>query len=182
MSSSPAPHYIRTARWLGFAGLIPFVVCTLVLIEGRIGVRELALEGLVSYGAVILGFMGAVHWGRAMFAASGAEAARAFGLSVVPALLGWFATFLTARLALSILAAAFVGLYLYDRAVFGAMAGNSTRSSGHDLSVDQNDDQNQGHNQTLARWQAQAIDWYLPLRLRLTAVVVICLLACVLLL
>jgi len=159
MTSSPAPNSVRTASWLGYAGLIPFVVGTAVLIEGRIGVRELALEGLIAYAAVILGFMGAVHWGRAMFAATGVEAARAFALSVVPALVGWCATFLAARLALSVLAAAFVGLYLYDRSTMRRVTSDDTHSL-----------------------ELPALDWYLPLRLRLTTVVVVCLLLCVVLL
>lgn len=138
------------ARWLGYAGLIPFIVGTVLLIGGHIGVRELALEGLIAYAAIILGFMGAVHWGRAMFVLADSEARVAFAVSVLPALVGWLATFLAARVALAGLAVAFAALYLYDRATIGKA-----------------EDRN---------------DWYLPLRVRLTSVVVVCLILCLVLL
>ncbi len=147
--NQPGTDATSLARWLGYAGLIPFVAGTVLLVGGHVGVREFALEGLIAYAAVILSFMGAVHWGRAMFALSGSDARKAFVISVLPALAGWVATFLTARLALAILAGAFTLLYFYDRATVGAAGG---------------------------------YDWYLQLRLRLTSIVVVCLLLCLVLL
>jgi len=61
-----------------------------------------------------------------------------------------------------VLAVAFVGLYLYDRAVIHKVTEPPS-----------------GQSETPSLSQ---LDWYLPLRLRLTAVVVICLVLCVVLL
>jgi len=44
------------------------------------------MDPLVGYGAVILAFMGAVHWGLAMVAESDSGTTRWFVLSVMPAL------------------------------------------------------------------------------------------------
>ncbi len=77
---------------LGAAGLIPFLVLGL----GSVGpspVRSLmAAEGLVGYGAVILAFLGGVHWGFTLTEGGDARALRArLSLAVVPSLVGWAA-------------------------------------------------------------------------------------------
>jgi len=65
----------KAPLWLGAAGLIPFVSCSLGVVAGGIDLTPLSLplmtpEGLIKlqslYGASILSFMGAVHWGLAM--------------------------------------------------------------------------------------------------------------------
>ena len=53
-------------RFLGWAGLIPFGLAAL---GTHSGINALVLYGLLggtAYGAVILSFLGAVHWGLAM--------------------------------------------------------------------------------------------------------------------
>jgi hypothetical protein len=70
---------------------------------------------LLGYGAVILSFMGAVHWGLAMSAA-GEGAGRQLALSVVPALLGWSALLLPPSYGYALLLLGFAGLCLVDRA------------------------------------------------------------------
>lgn len=84
----PPPH----VAWLGYGGLLPFV--GLAVLAGADAARAPAWSGaLVGYGAVILGFVGALHWGFAM-CASGLDPAaqrRAFVWSVVPALIAWTA-------------------------------------------------------------------------------------------
>jgi Protein of unknown function (DUF3429) len=108
---------------LGAAGLIPFVglaLAPLFNLEpfGRDPVYVLAL-----YGAVILSFMGAVHWGLAMADTKSAKAS-GYIISVMPALVGWFAiSFLPLPVSLRVIAAAFVVLVLVDlRAVRLAVA------------------------------------------------------------
>jgi hypothetical protein len=91
------------ARPLGFAGLIPFAG---LAIGAWLGWRW-APEALAAYGATILAFLGAVHWGLGLRASGderGAEAAR-FGLGVVPALVGWVALLLPVGAGLVVLAA-----------------------------------------------------------------------------
>lgn len=107
----------RLAILLGYAGLIPFI-------SGAIGIwitppawRTDVLMALLHYAAVILAFMGAIHWGLAMARERQDDAAhRQLGLSVLPALLGWLAisSGLPALLALTLLISGFIGLYLAD--------------------------------------------------------------------
>ena len=107
----------RLAILLGYAGLIPFI-------SGAIGIwitppawRTDVLTALLHYAAVILAFMGAIHWGLAMAREHQDDAAhRQLGLSVLPALLGWLAisSGLPALLALALLISGFIGLYLAD--------------------------------------------------------------------
>lgn len=107
----------RLAILLGYAGLIPFI-------SGAIGIwitppawRTDVLTALLHYAAVILAFMGAIHWGLAMARERQDDAAhRQLGLSVLPALLGWLAisSGLPALLALALLISGFIGLYLAD--------------------------------------------------------------------
>lgn len=99
MQTLPTP-----ARLLGAAGLIPFAGLALASLFGWPG----AVPALIAYGATILAFLGAVHWGlalRAPAAERGADLAR-FGLGVIPALLGWVALLLPPSLALGLLALA----------------------------------------------------------------------------
>ena len=107
----------RLAILLGYAGLIPFI-------SGAIGIwitppawHTDVLTALLHYAAVILAFMGAIHWGLAMARERQDDAAhRQLGLSVLPALLGWLAisSGLPALLALALLISGFIGLYLAD--------------------------------------------------------------------
>jgi hypothetical protein len=83
---------------LGAAGLIPFLVLGLGAV-GADPVRSLyAAEGLVGYGAVIMAFLGGVHWGFTLgehdTLAGGVPVrlVRArLALGVVPSLVGWAA-------------------------------------------------------------------------------------------
>lgn len=110
------------AAWLGAAGVLPFVAGTAALWTVHPAHAPLLLHALLGYGAVILSFMGAVHWGFAMTSAgpaNGSEAARRFSLSVVPPLVGWAALLLPPLPAIVTLAAGFAGVYLMDREAIG---------------------------------------------------------------
>ena len=77
---------------LGLLGLLPFLAGGF----GAVGFREpmraaRALEALIAYGAVILSFLGAVHWGIALEDDTGLARVSRYGLGVVPALVGWVA-------------------------------------------------------------------------------------------
>lgn len=85
----PPPH----VGWLGYGGLLPFI--GLVILSAADPQRAPAWsDALVGYGAVILSFVGALHWGLAMGLPALAPDLRrhAFMWSVVPALLAWPAT------------------------------------------------------------------------------------------
>lgn len=117
---APVP---TAAKWLGASGAIPFVTLALaaVMLEGSD--RDKAYFALAAYGAVILSFLGGIHWGLAVAGpavADGHQAAgdratfRRLGGSVVPSLIGWGALFLPTPAGLIVLAAAFAGMLLFD--------------------------------------------------------------------
>ena len=101
------------ARALGYGGLIPFAAALAVLAFGDTD-AAFATRALVAYGAVILSFVGAVHWGIGLM--HGASAPRALLLvSVVPALLGWLSLLVVAQVGLVLQIVAFTVLYGYER-------------------------------------------------------------------
>ena len=110
-------HPIRPAcvTWLGYGGLLPFIgLVILMLVDPVHG--PLWSGALIGYGAVILSFVGALHWGVAM-AAPGLDPAlrrHAFIWSVMPALIAWPATMLAGTLASLLLVVGFVLHLLQD--------------------------------------------------------------------
>ncbi len=134
----------RAVAWLGYGGLVPFVglaAASLMGVEPRA-----ASQALLAYGAVILSFVGALHWAFAMLWPELPTNRRIFmyAWSTVPALLAWPALLIEPRTGGVILVAGFALHYLQDRrlAALGLLPA-----------------------------------WYLPLRLRLSTVAVVCLLA-----
>ena len=76
---------------LGLAGLIPFAACGYgSLTPGG----DPAALALAAYGAVILAFLGGVHWGFALPEPSGRGERARLGLGVLPSLVGWVALLL----------------------------------------------------------------------------------------
>jgi hypothetical protein len=137
----------RFATLLGNFGLLPFYALALVqwLPLQPVSAR-LAELAFVGYAAVILSFLGAVHWGLAIAnpQLDKAQARSALGWSVLPALLGWLAL----MLALAGMPQWAVGvLLLVDFALCRAMDG------------------------ALLRLYIDPPGWYLPLRTRLTVLV-----------
>jgi hypothetical protein len=102
---------------LGLAGLIPFVAGAAlpVFAPNQFG---LDVEGILAiYAAVILSFMGGVHWGLAL--KDGITSG--YVASVLPALAAWGAVaFLARDAAFVVLIAAFLGLLAYDIAVISS--------------------------------------------------------------
>jgi hypothetical protein len=108
---------------LGYGGLLPFA--GLALLAWADAPRAAFWsEALVGYGAVILAFVGALHWGIALGAAALDAAARrrAFVWSVVPALLAWPATLLAGAAAAALLVSGFVLHLAQDRSLAGPAA------------------------------------------------------------
>jgi predicted neutral ceramidase superfamily lipid hydrolase len=112
-----APSIPREPLLLGLAGLIPFAALSVVLVFAPAAAPADAMRGLVIYAAVILSFMGGVHWGLALQQAPSAS----FSESVVPSLIAWAAAaFFEPKPALSVMAAGFLALLAYDLAVVRA--------------------------------------------------------------
>jgi hypothetical protein len=103
----------RPALILGLAGLLPFLACALAVWTTGYPDFVLFINLQMAYGAVILAFLGAVHWGLAM-AQNDAGNWRRLGFSVLPALAGWVALVLPNALGLLLLALGFAEVFLVD--------------------------------------------------------------------
>lgn len=132
----------RSVAWLGYGGLLPFLFLAPASIFDQNHASYWA-DGLFAYGAIILSFVGALHWGYALsLDASITDAERArrdawFAWSVVPALMAWLALLLPHLLSSLLLIVGFIAHYRQDRRLAAA---------------------------------AGLPAWYLPLRLRLSVV------------
>ena len=99
----------------GAGGLLPFLGLAALqwVVEDPRGLSLLA-----AYGAVILAFVGALHWGYAVRdAPRGAEAWLRYGWSVLPALAAWSCLALPPPSAVPLLAAGLVVSLLVDEAL-----------------------------------------------------------------
>jgi hypothetical protein len=82
----------RLAAQLGYAGLIPFVIGAMLAWLPELMPFVLPHWPLLAYGAVILSFMGAIHWGLAMHSGQMTNGTRnQLLLSIVPSLIAWIA-------------------------------------------------------------------------------------------
>ena len=108
----------RPTLWLGLAGLLPFLGAALLSWTAPEEWRGVALYALAAYGAVILSFLGAVHWGLALRAPPAEAAAMAprLGLGVLPSLLGWVALLLPPLPGLLLLALGILGTAMVETA------------------------------------------------------------------
>ena len=107
----------RSALLLGWGGVLPFAGLAIAVAFGLPSPIPQAETMLIGYGAVILSFLGGVHWGVAMRSEAGSSddgAAWHYALSVIPALVGWTALALESSHALLVLAAAFLALLIVD--------------------------------------------------------------------
>jgi len=139
----------RFATLLGNFGLLPFYALALAawLPLEPVSARLLELA-FVGYAAVILSFLGAVHWGLALSRPQLAkpQVRTVLGWGVLPSLLGWAVLMLAlAGLPLWVVCA----LLLVDFALCRVMDG------------------------ALLRLYADPPSWYLPLRTRLTIMVMV---------
>jgi hypothetical protein len=135
-----------TVAALGYGGLVPFIVFCAAASQGDMH-ADLWRAALFSYAAVILSFVGALHWGFAM-TAPGLDArqrAHLYRWSVVPALLAWPALLVYAKPAMLLLVVGFAAQYRQDRRLA-----------------------------THAGREGFLPAWYLPLRLRLSVVACVC--------
>eukprot|EP00835_Amoeboradix_gromovi_P005171 NODE_461_length_8173_cov_0.353604.p5 type:complete len:152 gc:universal NODE_461_length_8173_cov_0.353604:6766-7221(+) len=107
----------KTNKWpfrLGVAGLIPFYVGALGCVLAKDNRTASAWKQFnTKYGAVILSFTGAVHWGSALTTIS-AIRSRQFVFSVLPTLAGFGSLFWVQPLALMSQSAMFAAIPLFE--------------------------------------------------------------------
>ena len=103
---------------LSATGLLPFLAGAGLSWANHPSLAETAAFAVLTYGAVILSFLGGIVWGVA--AASShrlvkEHSVELFALSVIPPLVGWSALFLESPQGYSLLALAFLGQLALDK-------------------------------------------------------------------
>ena len=113
---TPVARIPRSVAWLGYGGLLPFLVLAPASLFDPQHARIWS-DALFAYGAVILTFVGALHWGFAMTLAdlSASQRTWCFVWSVVPALIAWSAFLFSPMLASILLVTGFLAHYWQDR-------------------------------------------------------------------
>ena len=109
-----------TAKTLGYAGLIPFVIFSIGSWTTLPYVAN-STHVLIAYAAIILSFMGAIHWGAAISNTAG-QHSKNLVVSVMPALAAWLALLLPETFALVILFVGFILLIAYELTVAKSQA------------------------------------------------------------
>lgn len=113
--TSSAPNAL--ALRLGYAGLIPFVLgAALTWLVRPDDAFVFVVDGLAKYAALIISFLGGIHWGLAMRSSPIDSARIAWGIT--PSLLAWVAAVMPAYAGLPLMGALLIVCYLVDRRVY----------------------------------------------------------------
>lgn len=112
-TSSPRPAVVT---WLGYGGLLPFLILATASVAWPAWRAAWWTPALVGYGAVILSFVGALHWAFAMTVQGLPPSQRTWRYvwSVVPALVAWPALLLPLPWAGALLIAGFAAHLAQD--------------------------------------------------------------------
>ena len=103
-----------TVYYLSYGGLLPFIASVIGFYVLDETYRTFSMLAFITYAAVIIGFVGAVHWGfllkeefinRNLF----------LGISVLPGLIGWAALLTTHQYALIIFVVSYPLLFVYEK-------------------------------------------------------------------
>lgn len=114
--TTPAAPLPAAALRLAYAGLVPFVAGALLVWLVREDAHPYATLALSSYAALIVSFLGGIHWGLALRLPQVPTALLGWG--VTPALVAWPAVMMPPGAGLVILGALLVACYLVDRRVY----------------------------------------------------------------
>ena len=117
--ASRASQIPPEAQILGLGGIIPLLAGVVMHAAAPKALGFPLAQTILTYAALILSFLGGIHWGFASAAFArgpvGSAAPRLLGLSVLPAFIGWMVVLLPPIVAAPLLAVAFVGVLLLDR-------------------------------------------------------------------
>jgi hypothetical protein len=123
---TPAPHAHpgELARKLGYAGLIPFVggAVFVWLLAGRLEQAPFIflVNGITTYAALIVSFLGGLPWGLVMRDANEhhPDVRKALWIGVSYSLMAWLAVSMPPHAGLVVLGALLVGCYVNDRKLY----------------------------------------------------------------
>lgn len=110
------PSAPATAVLWGWLGVVPFAGLAALAHAPELLTGFDTKSALISYGAIILTFMGGTHWGLAMMTDREKQLSDTFlyTAGIAPSLAAFLAALVGGLSALVILAAGFVGLLIYD--------------------------------------------------------------------
>jgi hypothetical protein len=104
----------NTAKLLGYAGLLPFIIIPISIIVGLMD-AYLGYLHFVQYSAIILSFMGGIHW---LDALQNRRKNHQLFAAMVPSIIAWLSlVFLDGTILLSILSLSHIGVLIYDKYV-----------------------------------------------------------------
>lgn len=121
MRSAVAPYTpppSDTARLLGHLGLVPFVLGMLLVWVVNEEAHPHATRALSAYAAVIVSFLGGIHWGVAFRLT--APPASLLWWGVVPSLVAWMAVLMPPSAGLVVHGVMLAVCYAVDRKVYPA--------------------------------------------------------------
>lgn len=113
----------KIALYLGYGGLIPFIALSLM---SSLGISfplnlNISIElFLAIYAAVIISFLGAIHWGVALSITdqlNNKDSNTLFLYSVIPSLLAWFSFIFDVKTCLFLLACIVIGCFIIDSVI-----------------------------------------------------------------
>jgi hypothetical protein len=113
---APNPVALR----LGYAGLLPFVLGALLawLVQPRPEEHAFVVDALAKYAALVVAFLGGIHWGLEFRQTVPSPSRFAWG--AVPVLLAWVAVVMPPCAGLALQGAALISCYLVDRRIYPA--------------------------------------------------------------
>jgi len=120
----PHAHPGELARKLGYAGLIPFVggAVFVWLLAGRLEQAPFIflVNGITTYAALIVSFLGGLPWGLVMRDANEhhPDVRKALWIGVSYSLMAWLAVSMPPHAGLVVLGALLVGCYVNDRKLY----------------------------------------------------------------
>lgn len=114
----PAPVLPLIARRLGVAGLVPFLAGALLVWLVHEEAHPYATLALASYAAVVMSFLGGIHWGLAFRHAE--PPALWFAWGTVPSLVAWLAVMMPPSAGLVIDGVMLLACYAVDRRLYPA--------------------------------------------------------------
>jgi len=97
----------QRATWLGYLGTIPFMAAGLLATDlSPVNI----LFSIQTYGAIILTFIGAIHWGRAI----NNNTPSLLLISIIPSLIAWVSLLIPANYGLPLLISGFLSVIIFD--------------------------------------------------------------------
>jgi hypothetical protein len=113
-AAGPGPSPL--ALKLGYAGLLPFVGGALLVWLVRADALPFAAQALSAYAALIISFLGGIHWGLALRQGTPAPALLLWG--VTPSLLAWVAVMMPASSGLVLSGVLLLACWAVDRGLY----------------------------------------------------------------